>query len=65
MRQYSSNKRKPCFLKVNRLIAVSALFTLAAFAAFPAAAANMINSVTVNPQGSTHAINIHTSDEPA
>jgi type IV pilus assembly protein PilQ len=65
MLQCSFNTRKPCFLKVNRFIAVTALFTITALAALPAVAANMINSITVDPQGSTHAINIHTSEEPA
>jgi type IV pilus assembly protein PilQ len=65
MLQCSFNARKPCFLKLNRFIAVTALFTITALAAFPAVAANMINSITVDPQGVTHAISIQTSEEPA
>lgn len=65
MLHYSGRKRKPGFLTFKRLTAVSALLALTAFAVLPAAAANMINAITADPQGSTHAITIQTSEEPA
>lgn len=65
MLQCSLRTRKPGFLAFNRLIAASALFAFTALAVLPAAAANMINAVTVDPQGAAHAITIQTSEEPA